>query len=814
MYLELYRKFLQPLRKHILNKKPDYIFTDYSDYFGVTHKEDIKLPYLLKKIETDKVDLSNYDLVIHIPYTNDMFNSKGRLSLLINDNPVNIMDYYYFVYNEYLYIFLKKTYTSVTSVKTFKSSFPMEMKPYNDTATENQEIGTQYVTYLDATNREITTGIAKYKIEYSRQNYFTLTTSKPTVQDVFRPFLDNGLKNVWMFIKNITIDRICLYKHGYGFITEDVDKVLEIRSNYIRLKTENPKANDYKVVIFYDGPSIEEFIASDKNKEINELRYEEDTLLDKIFYMNDNLPNRFITEDIQTMIDKLSENYDTPKAQTDEMLLKDTLSFNYDLFMLLYRQIHKINIGIPISEIKFVDRLEQSGLKAYKSVNYTQHEPDRNKFMKISFINIRRLPIEIFHNFRKFTDVAVFYEYKGMTSIVYIKTDVFLKYYGYNSLNDLDGKYINIILRPDGSEETFMKNINAEYNGVMIPSKRFYNCVDKLLYDDGYPITEHDIEYNTLPPSNMLVAYPQKKLLYHEINALMLPRGYKPYTKSFFVKCKNLTAQDFTDVGNKVPNKFISGNHMVVDYIDFTYLIKVGEYTLTENVDYVILSPKLIKFYRIPIIDNDNDYIKITLEFQGKEFDVLKQNAETKSILKKIYELPYFVDKYNNKENTCLESFYYPDNYESKFNRNHQMLTKYFCTESVVRLDDLSDYGEKWKKNLQDEYPEYWETINGEEVFTMTPEDVVPTSRFDIPRHVTLVQWTPLNDIIYNHIMACSYLDKYGYTHGSTIYVDGNGDEQNKKFIPAINDIDIDKVYHNFEYNINIPLDYIIIPTP
>mgnify|MGYP006893706274 FL=1 len=67
MYLELYRKFLQPLRKHILNKKPDYIFTDYSDYFGVTHKEDIKLPYLLKKIETDKVDLSNYDLVIHIP---------------------------------------------------------------------------------------------------------------------------------------------------------------------------------------------------------------------------------------------------------------------------------------------------------------------------------------------------------------------------------------------------------------------------------------------------------------------------------------------------------------------------------------------------------------------------------------------------------------------------------------------------------------------------------------------------------------------------------------------------------------------------
>lgn len=814
MYLELYRKFLQPLRKHILNKTPDYLFTDYSDYFGVTHKEDIKLPYLLKKIEDDRVDLTDFDLVIHIPYTPDMFKSNGRLAFLINDNPINIMDYYYFVYNEYLYIFLKNTYTAVTSVKTFKSSFPMDMTLYNGPATTNPEIGDYYKIFLDSSNVGITTGTAKYKIDFMRQNYLTLSSSKPTIQDLIRPYLDNGLKNVWSFIKNIKIDRVCLYKIGQGFVTEDKDNVLELRSNYIRLKTENPKSVDYQVIIFYNGMSIDEFINSDKNKDIDELSYEEDTLLDKIFLMNDNLNTRFITEDIQTMIDKLSENYDTPEAKTDELLLRDTLSFNYDLFMLLYRQIHKINIGIPLNDISYVDKLEQSDLKPYKSVKYVGNDDKRNKFMKISFINIRRLPIEIFHNFRKFTESAVFYEYKAMTSTIYIKTSVFLKYYGYESLDDIKDKYINIILRPDGSEETFMRNINVEYNGVMIPSERFYNCPNKLLYDDGYPITEYDIEYNTLPPSNILAAYPQKKLLYHEINALMLPRGYKPYTKSFFVKYKNLTTQDFTDIGNKVPNKYISGDHMVVDYIDFTYLIKVGEYTLTENVDYVILSPKLIKFYRIPIIDNSNDYIKITLEFQGKEFDVLKQNAETKSILKKIYELPYFVDKYNNKENTCLVDFYYPDNYESKFNRNHQMLTKYFCTESVLRLDDLSDYGEQWKKNLQEEYPEYWEIIDGEEVFTMTPEDVVPTTRFDIPRHVTLVQWTPLNDIIYNHIMACSYLDKYGYLHGSEYYIDGNGEEQNKRFIPAIKDVDIDKVYHNFEYNINIPIDYIIIPTP
>ena len=814
MYLELYRQFLKPLRKHILNKTPDFLFTDYNGYYGVTHKEDIKFKPLLKKIEDEKVDLTNYDLVIHIPYTPNIFDTRDRLNLIINDKTVNIMDYYYLAFNEYIYIFLKKTYTQIDSVKTFKTSRLISISKFNGAIESNPEIGDRYTTYLNEHNEEISSGTPSYKIEYERQNYITLSTGKSTIQDVVRPYLNNGLKSVWFFIKNIEIDRISLYKEGKGFITEDVDDVLEIRSNYIRLKTENPKSVNYKVFIFYNGMSITEFINSNKNRIIDEKKYEEDTLLDKIFYLNDNLDNRFITDDLQKIIDKLSEEISTPEAITEEMLLKDLLAFNYDLFILLYRQLHKVNIGISFNDVEFVDSLEQSKLKAYKSLKYNQYEKNRNKFMKISFLNMRRLPIEIFHNFRKFTDVAVFYEYKAMTSIIYIKADVFLKYYNYDSLEDLKDKYINIILRPDGSEETFMKNINLDYNGVMIPSERMYNCSNKLLYDDGYPITEYDIEYNTLPPSNILAAFPQKKLLYHEINALMLPKGYKPYKKSFFVKYKGLTSQDFTDVGNRVPNKFISGNHMVVDYIDFTYLLKVGEYTLTENVDYIILSSKLVKFFRIPIVDDSNEYIKITLEFQGKEFEVLKQHAETKSIYKKIYELPYFVDKYNNKENTCLENFYYPDNYESKFNRNHQMLTKYFCTESVLRLDDLSDYGETWLKNLKMEYPEYWETIDGQEVFTMTPEDVVPVSRLDVPRHVTLVQWTPLNDIIYNHILACSYLDKYSYTHGETRYVDGNGDEQNKKFIPSLKDIDIDKVYHNFEYNVNIPLDYIIIPTP
>lgn len=794
MYKEYYRDLIYPLHNYYKDstfKKVDYDFFDYSDYYTVTHKEDIKNKYILQKIVDEGVGLKEFDLVIHIPYTKDMFTRDTRLKFILNDNPINIMDYYTIIINEYLYIFLKKSITAVNSLAIFKYTPTVKLDYDTTNFTENSDFGITPKFIEEFNNKE-------YMISYENIKYLKLTKDKTTIKDL----LDSDV-SYWNYYKNIKIKEIKIYNKKTGFFDKDRDDVVLSYPSMIKFNTNVANVDDFEIYIFYEGLNPDEFKDSILNKEY-QITSEEECLLDRIMYINEKY-NIIENENLSEYFNSMIESTYMKEPENNLQLIRHIMNFNYDLFILLYRKLHRVNIGISCNDFKYVNRTEMNKVSSYINIKDDELDSNLNKFIKFTFVNFKRLPVEIFHNYRKYTDTT-FTEHKGYITTIYIPAKSFIRFYGYTTTKDLNDRFINVILRPSDTKELFMNNISPEYNGVMVPSRKFlYGSYTRELYDNGYPITEDDIEYNTLNPSNLLVAYPQKKVYPHEINSLVYPSHFIKTTKKYRIKYRNLTQQDKDDF--KTSNgKFIVNNHLYLDYIDFTYLIKIEHYTLTENIDYVILSPNCVKFINIPVI-NESDYLNMTIELQGTPYyDLIK--LSNKSFAKKIISSDTYKDTLVN-DNTNINLVFYPDTYETKMNRWHQMVTKYLSTELVIDFRDISIYGEKWFNDLTNEFPDFILEKTPHTILDLSPEFNI-TKREDFPRIVAFPEPNNLHTMITRHLLAISYLNDNGYTNGGVSHLDLINIRKNKKYIKNFKNIDIDMAYGNFEYNSNIPLDVVI----
>lgn len=462
---------------------------------------------------------------------------------------------------------------------------------------------------------------------------------------------------------------------------------------------------------------------------------------------------------------------------------------------------------------------------------YDTIDPDRNRFLKFAFVNKNRLPYEVFYNYRKYTDF-IFENHRGIITEIYIKLDTFLLYYGLKHTDDIEGHF-NIILRPDGSTEEYMTNIHPNYNGVMVPSEKFYYPNNKLIYDNGYPIcADSDIEYNTLYPINLLMAFPQKKLANHHINALIFPVGYKGTNRKYYVKYKNLTQ---TDKDNIESWKVLTGNHLIVDYIDFTYILKVNHIILTEGVDYEILSSRIIKFKKLPIYDDSSDYLVFEKEIQGTEFKVLRHSSYYNSFKNLFYFNQRYINTYKNNPNDCLIDIYYPENYSKEINRQHQFVTRFLSTELVMDLENdmETNYSKEWLDVIKEEYPEFVKEVNGNTILDINPQVNYKLKPLDVPRFVSLPEPCNLNYIIFQHMIASKYINENDMSHGKDYFTNLNRkmpivyDNNNRRVINnnlKIRNINVDKyllkmsklvnpnfINGNFQYTPNIPLDFIII---
>lgn len=803
MYLDMYRQHKLPYLIHDLNTEKDFDFTNYSDYFGVTTKEEIKSKYVLKDIED--LDLREYNLVIHIPYTKEMIDNRNRLNFILNGDPLNVMDYYFLVVNEFMYIFLKNTITTVNSLELFSYKGNLRLHRFDAAPTNiNSNFSDNFYSYHDRNND----GTYKYKVEYKDSKVIILDKNHPSLVGLLRPYLNDGLRSIIKYLQTIQITSIKLFnKSEFKFVDKDTNKLYI--NDVLNIGLDSTKnIDDYQLIIFYRGPNINEFINSIHNKNIVSNNFEAsmnlDYIMDRCLRKEININNT-----IKELL-KLSVTDNYFKGTNENLLMDHMLSFDIDTFDTLTKD--RYTVTRLIDNISFVDKTELSKVKAYKDIDKELVDKKYNKFMKFTFINYGRLPFEIFYNYRKFTDTT-FVEHFDRYTNVYIKTSVFTKYYNLTP-DDIQPNMIGIRFLPDGSTERFMENINYEYNGVMIPDKTIYYTKYKLMYDKGYPIDpELDMVYNSLPPYDVAVAFPQKKLLDHQINVVLLNEHIKPtlITKRY-IKFRNITTQEKDDYKTNKNLDLIVGNRLRFKepILNMSTLIKIGNITLINGIDYILESSSCIKFLRIPVSPQDKGDTFMVEVFST--MDVLtKKDERRKSILCKITNSVEYINSYIDKDNIYFE-YFYPDSYNNEISRCHQLVTKYFSTEMIIDLQDTDAYGEKWLNNLSNEFPDFMETVNigGDEIVDLSRE-FPNTTIEDFPRFVSLPERIPLNILITKHLLGIGYFEQYGYLNGEESYIDLRTLRKNKKLIHYFNNIDMDLVYNNFEYSVNIPVDLVFL---
>ena len=139
-------------------------------------------------------------------------------------------------------------------------------------------------------------------------------------------------------------------------------------------------------------------------------------------------------------------------------------------------------------------------------------------------------------------------------------------------------------------------------------------------------------------------------------------------------------------------------------------------------------------------------------------------------------------------------------------------LTKYFSTDMILDLDDLSQYGEEWLNELKEEFPDYVTTSpSGETIISLYKEFSNDLEVLvDYPRDISLPERLPLNTLISRHLLAINYLNDYGYTHNEYSSIDLKRFNINKKLLKQYM-VDINFSSEFIEYVPNIPLNPVIL---
>lgn len=358
--------------------------------------------------------------------------------------------------------------------------------------------------------------------------------------------------------------------------------------------------------------------------------------------------------------------------------------------------------------------------------------------------------------------------------------------------------YIDIELRPAKHQEVYYTNITPEYNGVLPIGDEFVRYHDKKVYDNGHYIHK-DWAITDLPPLYMLTMFPKRQFKKHDITVTYTADNNYTYRKVYTPKVRDLTIEDKKLLRYKIDNEiYYKGtaifNHLMwVDYIDYRFNIILNGKLLTNDIDYIILSPTLIMFLTNYKTDDQSSHAEVIIEYSDALDDILYNNFKVNSQLYKLYNQDKVIEylfplegtnaKSNNfrdiifrsksKVTPTTELFKLPPLYDNRIYRSHMMLTKYFSTEAIV-VGNATEYGKAWILDLLHEFPEFvtrtgkkkidltWDKIDKYDFTWDEIDDGALLRVKDKDVHEDIIVTTRLSDNLFNASVAdrLSFTDK------------------------------------------------------
>lgn len=781
MYLEnLVRGYLMPYRFFDKIEKPlttHKIDTNYTSF-------DTNLLYeeIIEEINKNIINIVEYNKCISFPISESFIGEDGKYKFLINNKKIEDYDIKVVLVAGYIYILHKDGFTINTILFLTKD---------NESFIKNNS-NTTIPLYGDSIELNLRDSNYPELGVLIPNKFITLKEG----EDIFTYLVRNNYSNPLDYLYYFHPYKIFIYNEDTGF-DNDVEK-LYMRAGFYKNISYGTKD---KMMIFYSGPTKEEWNNNPKNCCEDYLYYEDI----KNLLSFEGVREYFLTHGDEWI---WKDNLLVDEYESDGNLLHHLYNFNYDLYIKVLMDSHKVNFYIPKKDLILTTKTD---LLTDIKVGNIDLLNDTNRFVSFTIPNHRKYMIEIFYKGQRYTGIK-FVEKTQEMSTVYIHENKICDQFNLSSIDELE--YLYIALRPEDFAEFDYQNITPDYNGVLPIGRSFFNLKYMRLYDNGFLLKEDDYDINSIPPYNLLCAFPKRKFKSH----LLVATGYlnrTPLEYNYRVKIKDFTPTEETEIKTKsIYDKYIYKGFYYTNYIDFRFSIYIGNKLLMEGIDYKILSPTLVRFIKPISIYNedkeDSTYINIKITCDeldnDNQIEELRQRAISSS-------WTHFIYSHNNIKAMILKgndivlkrdsrvSLYNKDIY-----KNHIFITKYLSSE-VIMTSEEDAYGDKWINNIEEEFPEAITIVDGKKI--VDPYFInYPDNNDEYPRFCALPENEPLNILIGEDIVA-----KRKLIH-ENLHLDGplERNEINEIFFSKNlyrKGVDMTMILQDVKYNPNIPFDAI-----
>ena len=365
--------------------------------------------------------------------------------------------------------------------------------------------------------------------------------------------------------------------------------------------------------------------------------------------------------------------------------------------------------------------------QTYTPLEKTLRYDDNPFYITLHFRNFYHTVYEIYIN-RKLYQGYFLYDFTDFYTTVYIKPNDLKPY-----TDNYENAIFEVILKPKTYKRITYTPPTEDYNGVAFLSREYEELHHVELYDNGINIFYYDdFETNTIPPINFLAVFPRLKVGWHRV-------------------CVTGYTHNFDRYEYRVSTSDIKNNMIDVEYVDFRFTIRHGNYTLVPFIDYEILSPT--KIYIKNLIKYP-DTSELYIMYEGTIESILLTNGKIKSLRKRLFDSDLITTGYyQNMENTPYNELdIKPDRYNDEVYYKHMLITKYFNSELLNDCNNTEVYGDDWNDNMNSEFPQFIK--NG--YIIANYEQEYPQE--DMPRIIIIPSPLPLNVMMIEHQAAIKRL--------------------------------------------------------
>lgn len=781
-----------------LNEKLyNYIFLESKTEYGIALKE---YKDELQKWERNKIKLKpvkkflddnntqDYPYVYTTAMSPSWFDA-GKYDFYVNGKHVlewDEKDLLPLHFQGYIYLNFKVD-TPIASLLVVRTNLPVRLEKFNSPLTFQDNGTSLKLAYND--NFEYKPTLAKGRTLVIDKPYFCLNSGE-NLYDKYPNMIN------WLYDNKIT--NMILLNTDTGIVNDYSDVINE--PMYLAVKT-NPKL---KMIIFYEGIDPATYTPTVNNDTFKYLK-------DKKNYMEDIFSEYLNIPQIKNIImdhrkDLLLQKDDTDVfneieeySQKNDMFITNYLLYkNYDLFMELYKRLHRTKIPFIFAE--WTRKADNPYVDENNRDRDMPEIKERNELLKFTFINYYQNPFEIYFCNTMYQGTFI-HDTMGISTTIYINKGNLLDYYNLKE-EDLPKLFGQILIRGHAYKRVDYNNIHKLFNGTLAISSDWFSMYKKRVLDNGIYLKNTDYELNRIHPSNMVCVFPKRAQKHHKFAITGYTNPVEITTNTYKIKVKNTTPTE----GKKI-NTAIHKNLFFTDYIDYRFNIYIGPYLLMENIDYRILAPNLVEFLR-PITvfteDKDSEYIDMIIEYEGIVEDILLQRYKFKSFRYRFFNNQFIIDTlYDIRTDTQITdkradtlhlnpgSLYDVNGYKL-----NMMMTKYFASENVFTGDRLSDYG--FGDLIKREFPQFIQKVGSKNFITTNIE--IP-SIHSIPRRSGYPSSVNLSHVINQHVVSAKEMINQNRHFGKETYWDTGIHYRYKSELYMLGDINLDP---------NIPINYVL----